>query len=239
MAMDRGIVALTAAAALLGGAARAADFSSVGNLAQAEFRLLAEDLGAAFSYKGVTPATSLGPLGFDVGLEVTETRMENSSLFARAGAGGQSRLLIPKLHVHKGLFGGLDIGAFAAAASEIDAALFGADLRYAVIDDGLATPAVGVRVSGTRATGLGDLKVSTLALDVTVSKKFTAITPYAGAGSVRVQSSASGTGLAEERFNRGRYFAGVNINVVAANVAFEAERMGGNTSLSAKLGWRF
>ena len=32
------------------------DFATVGTLAQGEFRRMSEDLGAAFSYKGVTPA---------------------------------------------------------------------------------------------------------------------------------------------------------------------------------------
>ena len=216
-----------------------ADFGSIGNLAQDEFRAISRDLGAAFAYKGVTPATALGPLGFDIGVEVTDTRMENSALFALAGAGGQSRLVIPKVHVHKGLFGGFDIGAFAAGAPDVSASLFGADVRYTFLDDGLATPAVGVRLSGTRATGLGDLKVSTAAVDLTVSKRFTALTPYVGAGTVRIQSSAAGTGLAEERINQARVFGGLNVNLLAVNLAFEAEKMGDNVSLSAKLGWRF
>jgi hypothetical protein len=65
------------------------------------------------------------------------------------------------------------------------------------------------------------------------------LTPYAGGGAVRVMSDASGSGLAKERFNKGRYFGGVNVNLLAINLAFEAEKMGGNTSLSAKIGWRF
>jgi hypothetical protein len=217
----------------------AADFPDIGALAQGEFRALSRDLGAAFSYKGVTPATALGPLGFDVGIEVTDTQMENSSLFALAGAGSQSRLVIPKLHVHKGIFGGLDVGAFVAGAPDISARLYGADVRYTLVDDGLVAPAIGLRASGTRASGMGPLKVSTLALDLIVSKRFTALTPYAGAGTVRVQSTASGTGLAEERINQGRVFGGLNVNLLAVNLAFEAEKMGDNVSLSAKLGWRF
>jgi hypothetical protein len=217
----------------------AADFPDIGVLAQGEFRALSRDLGAAFAYKGVTPATALGPFGFDVGIEVTDTQMENSSLFALAGAGSQSRLVIPKLHVHKGLFGGLDVGAFAAGAPDISARLYGADVRYTIVDDGLVAPAIGLRASGTRASGMGPLKVSTLALDLIVSKRFTALTPYAGAGTVRVESTASGTGLAEERINQGRVFGGLNMNLLAVNLAFEAEKMGDNVSLSAKLGWRF
>ena len=217
----------------------AADFATIGTLAQGEFRRLAEDLGAAFSYKGVTPAEPLGLTGFDIGVEVTTTRMENSSILRLAGAGGPSDIVIPKVHIHKGLWGGLDIGAFAGGASDVDARLFGAELRYAILNDGIATPAVGVRVSGSRATGLGDLRIATAALDLTVSKKFAILTPYAGAGTVRVQSSVRGTALAEESFNKGRVFAGVNLNLLTANLAFEAEKMGENTSLSAKLGFRF
>ena len=219
--------------------AHAADFTSIGALSQDEFRRLAQDLGAAFSYKGVTPATPLGTAGFDVGVEVTDTRMENSSVFSLAGAGSRSDLVIPKVHVYKGLFGGLDIGGFFAGATQVSATVYGADLRYALLDDTLTTPAVAVRLSGTRASGLGDLSMSTAALDVMVSKKFTALTPYLGAGTVRVAANARGTDLAEERFNKGRVFGGLNVNLVALNLAFEVEKMGPNTSLSAKVGWRF
>lgn len=217
----------------------AADFTSVGSLLQDEFKRLSQDLGAAISYKGVTPATPLGITGFDVGVAVTDTRMENSSLFSRAGAGNQSHLLIPRIHVLKGLPLGFDVGAFYAGASEVSATIYGAELRYALLDDTLTQPAVGLRLSGSKASGLGDLSLSTAALDLVVSKKFTALTPYVGAGTVRVQSSASGTGLAEERFNKSRVFAGLNVNLIGVNFAFEAEKMGENMSLSAKAGLRF
>jgi hypothetical protein len=219
--------------------AHAADFADVGGLLQGEFRDLARDLGAAFSYKGVTPATPLGALGFDVGVEVTETRMEHSRLFALAGAGDTSRVVIPKLHVHKGLPLGFDISAFVAGATDIDARLFGAGVRWTLADDGWVFPAVGIRASATRATGTGDLKLGTAAVDVMVSKKFAALTPYAGAGAVRTQASVANSALREERLNESRVFAGVNLNLLAANLAFEAEKMGDNLSLSAKLGWRF
>ena len=220
-------------------AAHAGDFSALGALSQDQFLRLSHDLGAAISYKGVTPATTLGVLGFDVGVEVTDTRVRNSDAFARSGAGGHSHLVVPKLHLNKGLPWGFDIGAFVGAVPEVSATLFGADLRYGILDDGLATPAVALRVSGTRATGLGDLGVSTLALDVMASKKFTLLTPYVGAGTVRVRSRAANTALQEASFNKGRVFGGLNVNLVGVNLALEAEKMGDNTSLSAKIGWRF
>ena len=219
--------------------AHAADFHDIGGLLQGEFRDLSRDLGAAFSYKGVTPATPLGTLGFDVGLELTETRMEHSRLFALSGAGDTSRVLIPKVHAHKGLPLGFDVSAFVGGATDIDARLFGAGVRWTLADDGWVFPALGIRGSATRATGTGDLKISTAAVDLMVSKKFTAVTPYAGAGMVRTQASVSNSLLREERISESRVFAGVNVNLLAANLAFEAEKMGDNLSLSAKLGWRF
>ena len=54
-----------------------------------------------------------------------------------------------------------------------------------------------------------------------------------------MQAKASNTVLAEEKFNRSRVFGGLNVNLVGANFALEAEKMGGNTSLSAKVGLRF
>jgi len=227
------------AAALLSTAAHSADFGSVGSLAQDEFRALTQELGAAFSYKGVTPATPLGVLGVDVGVEVTDTRVDNSQLFSRAGAGSVSDIVVPKLHVYKGLPAGFDIGAFIGGASEVGATLLGADLRYALVDDTLTSPAFALRFAGTRATGLGDLKVWTASLDAMISKRFALFTPYAGGGLVRTHATVDNSTLSDESANRGRGFIGANLNLVAANVAIEAERMGSNTSLSVKLGFRF
>jgi hypothetical protein len=56
---------------------------------------------------------------------------------------------------------------------------------------------------------------------------------------VRIKANAANTGLAEEKFDKGRVFGGVNLNLVGVNLAFEAEKLGNNTSLSAKLGIRF
>lgn len=231
--------AVAAAAALLSTGAAAADFSSIGSLTQGEFHDLAEDLGAAFSYKGVTPATPLGVLGFDLGLEVSDTRLEHSSLLERAGGGSSSDIVVPKVHFTKGLPAGFDIGGFVGGSTQLDATLLGLELRYAVIDDTLTTPAVGLRLAGTHTSGMGDLSLYTASLDAMVSKRFTVFTPYAGIGAVRVAASAKNTGLSDETLTHGRGFLGAQFNFVGANLAFEAERMGSNTSLSAKVGIRF
>jgi len=219
--------------------AMAGDFSAIGALSQDQFRKVSEDLGAALSYKGVTPATPLGLAGFDIGLEVSATDIRNSDLFSLAGSGSPDTIVVPKLHVYKGLPFGIDIGAFVGGASDVNATLYGLDARWALLDDGVATPAVAIRLSGTRASDIGSVRISTLAGDLMVSKKFAIATPYLGAGVVRTNSEAGGTGLADEAFNKSRVFAGLNLNLAVLNLAFEAEKLGENTTLSAKAGWRF
>lgn len=217
----------------------AGEFPSLGDLSQDQFRRLSEDLGAAFSYKGVTPATPLGAVGFDIGLEVSATDIRNSDIFRLAGNSAPDYITVPKLHIYKGLPFGIDLGASIGGASNVSATVYGLDARYALLADGIATPAVAFRVSGTRTSDIGGLKISTMAGDVMVSKKLTIATPYIGAGVVRTISEAKGLGLAEEDFRKSRVFAGLNVNFAIVNVAVEAEKMGNNTTLSAKAGWRF
>jgi hypothetical protein len=223
----------------LGLPAVAGDLPNLSSLSQSQFRGLSEDLGAAFSYKGVTPATALGPWGFDLGLELSVTDVKNNEAFKQAGGGAPDNLFVPKLHIYKGLWPGFDIGGFVAGSADVDATLWGLDLRYAFVQESLTTPAFAARVSGTRSSDIGTLRVQTLGVDLMLSKRFTAITPYIGAGMVRIDSKAGVSGLADETFNKGRLFGGLNLNLAIINLAFEAERLGDNTTLSAKAGWRF
>jgi len=228
-----------AALATLACSAYASDLSNVNNVTQDQFHGIVEDLGAAFSYKGVTPATELGPFGFDVGVELTDTKTRNSGAFHAAGAGDPGDIFMPKIHAYKGLGLGFDLGAFVGSASTVHATVVGLDLRYALVDDSLTMPAIAVRLSGTRAQDMGDLSLNTTGLDLMVSKKLVAFTPYAGIGTVRVTSNIDNSSLSKEKFDKGRGFVGLNMNLVGANFAVEAEQTGSNASLSAKVGLRF
>ena len=126
--------------------AMAASITTLGTLGQAEFRTLSEDLGAALSYKPVTPAAPLGTTGFDIGVEVTQTDMSKSSqAWSKATNGGStiSKLYVPKLHVAKGLPFGIDVAAFYSKIPTTNISLCGGELRYAILDGGLAIPAIG------------------------------------------------------------------------------------------------
>ena len=204
---------------------------------QSEFKIFSEDLGAALSYKAVTPPTPLGITGFDIGLEITSTKMRN---LGTATGGSMNNLPLPKLHVYKGLPMNFDIGAVYSAVPNSNIKYFGGELRYAIMEGGMALPAVGVRGAITKLTGVDKLSLSTKSLDISVSKGFLMFSPYAGAGVVWTDSTPNGiAGLAKESFQQTKVFIGGNLNLGLTNLAFEADKTGSANSVSAKVGFRF
>ncbi|OIR19891.1 hypothetical protein GALL_07760 [mine drainage metagenome] len=222
--------------------ASAANISTLGALSQPEFRTLSEDLGAALSYKPVTPAAPLGTTGFDMGIEVTQTDMSKSSqIWSKATGGGSpiNNLYIPKLHIDKGLPFGIDVAAFYSKVPTTNISLYGGELRYAILDGGVTQPAVAIRGSFTKLSGINQLSLDTKGIDLSISKGFAMFTPYAGIGQVWVNSTANGVNLAAESFTQGKVFVGANLNLGFSNLAAEVDKTGGIQSISMKLGFRF
>ena len=234
---------LLAAVALLAAvpAVQAADIGTLQNLSQAEFRDLSEDLGAALSFKPMIPSESMGTTGFDVGIGVTGTRLAHRGAWAKASGGNEpeSTLPVATVRVHKGLPFDVDVGASFSATST-NAKAIGGEVRWAVLPGSTVTPAVALRASASVLTGVGQMDLNTYGFDVSVSKGFAMLTPYAGVGTVLVHSRPdAGTGLARERFSQTKVFAGLNVNLGLANLAFEADRTGDATSYGVKAGLRF
>lgn len=224
--------------------ALAANISTLGALSQSDFKTLSEDLGAALSYKPVTPAESLGVTGFDIGIEVTQTDTSKSAQIwntATNGGGSVSKVYVPKLHIAKGLPLGIDIAAFYSKIPSSNISLTGAEVRYAIVEGGVATPAIAVRGAYTKLGGVDQLSLNTKSLDVSISKGFAMFTPYAGVGQVWVTSTPNVTPLtlSEEKFTQSKVFVGGNLNFGLTNIAAELDKTGGVQSVSLKLGFRF
>src|SRR4030067_737054 len=154
--------------------AQAATDLDLGGIAlQSDFRLLSEDLGAALSYKPLLPAEPLGVTGFDLGIEVTATKLEHAAIFDNAVTGdAPDTLYLPKLHVHKGLPFGFDIGASYAAVPDSNIKLWGAEVRYAILKGSTATPAVAGGGRQSAPQGGDQLKLTTTSGDPARSKDF-------------------------------------------------------------------
>lgn len=233
------------AAALLAAAAApalAADIDSIQLLSQNEFRLLSEDLGAALSFKPLIPSEALGITGFDLGVAVTGTKLKNVAILEKASSGGDvpSVLPVPTLRLHKGLPLNLDVGVAFSQVPGTNIRYAGGELRWAILPGSTLTPAVAIRGTLTRLTGVDQLDFDTKSLDISISKGFANITPYGGIGQVWVKSTPKGVhGLRGEDFTQTKVFGGVNVNFGLANLAFEADSTGGTTTVGAKLGFRF
>ena len=208
---------------------------------QADFRNLSEDLGSALSYKGIAPAEPLGVTGFDLGLEVTQTSLAKSaSLWNKIGVSNISNLYVPKLHVTKGLPLDIDIGGFISTIPTTGINLYGGELRWAFLPGSTTMPAVAVRGSLTKLTGVSQLSLDTKGLDLSISKGFAMFTPYAGIGQVWTNSTPeASTGLTKESFTQSKLFVGGNLNLGITNLAAEYDKTGAAKSISLKLGFRF
>jgi hypothetical protein len=217
----------------------AANINNIAGLSQTQFKLFSEDLGSALSYKAVTPTAPLGVTGFDLGLEVTSTKLQNSALWQIATGDSMSSLIVPKLHVFKGLPLNFDIGAFYSSVPTTNIKLYGGELRYAILEGGAALPAVGIRGALTKLSGVSQIDLNTKSLDVSISKGFAMFTPYAGLGTVWVDSTPNIAGLASESFRQNKIYVGGNLNFGLVNVALEYDKTGSAPSYSAKLGFRF
>ncbi len=237
------LLPLAALACLAQPALAASNITNLQGVSQAEFRNLSEDLGSALSYKAVTPAAPLGITGFDVGVEVTQTSMTKSAALwntITGGGGNVNYLYVPKLAISKGLPFGIDIGGFYSRIPTTNISLYGVELRYAIVSGSVATPAIGIRAAMTKLNGVSVLSLDTKSVDLSISKGFAMLTPYAGIGEVWTNSTANGVPtLSGVSFGQNKLFAGLNLNLMVTNLAVEFDKTGASRSLSAKLGFRF
>lgn len=214
------------------------NFDHLQNLSQTEFTLLAKDFTAAASYKAIAPGAPLGITGFDLGVEVSSTQLANSTVWNKAGA-DISSVILPKLHLHKGLPFDIDIGASIAATPNSDIKLVGFEARYAILAGSVATPSLSVRAATTRLSGVSQLDLNTQSLELTASKGFLLFTPYVGVGRVWGSITPHVLGLHKVSTTANKLFAGLNANMGLINLLAEVDRTGDNETVSVKVGFRW
>lgn len=214
---------------------------------QEDFDLAMQDLQAAFSFKPLAPAEPLGITGFHAGLIASYTGIENEQAW-RNISGGQDfeDLGMVAIAAGKGLPFGIDIGAFIADVPNSNVNLFGAELRYAFAEGGVATPAIGLRLAYTRLNGVDELDFDTKSIDISISKGFTLLTPYVGVGRVfssatpHVEDPVLGVPAYRKSDNSdNKFYGGVRISLTLLQVSAEIDQTGENTSYNLRLALGF
>ena len=219
-----------------------AEIDQLQTLSQAEFRQLAEDLGAALSYKPLQPIEPLGFPGFDIGVAATGTKLDHPDLFKRVTNDGDfpSTLLVPSVRASIGLPLNFDLSGMYSSVPKTGVSLGGAALSWAAYGGSTWLPALGLRASYTKMFGVDQLDFNSSGLDASISKGFGPFTPYLGAGKVWSKSTPqSTTGLQPESIGQTKVFAGIGFKITVVNFVAEYDRTGSANSYGAKLGLRF
>lgn len=220
--------------------ASAFDINQLQAVGQRDFRLLSEDLGAALSYHPQTPTEPLGITGFDLGASLTMSKVANKDSLGRASSGSVPGYIpVPTLRANKGLPFGFDVGLMYSKVPGSDISLWGGEARWAFLRGGIAAPAVGLRGSFTRLSGVDQLDMSTKGLDLSASKGFAVLTPYIGVGRTWITSTPHVANLQKEDFTLNKVFLGVGFKLALFNMNAELDRTGQSNAYSLKAGIRF
>lgn len=202
----------------------AKDIRFISGLTQGQFKDFTKEAGAAISFKNTAPAEPLGITGFEAGIEVSAVDISGNDYMNKAfGGNAPSYAVLPKLRARKGLPLGIDVGAMYSYVPDSNIKLWGIEVSKAILEGTAATPALGVRGTYSRLSGVNDLDLQTAGIDASISKGFLILTPYAGAGGVWVRSEAkgnlqafstilNGAPLKSEDVFQPRVFAGVQVS---------------------------
>lgn len=234
--------AVTAAAAFAAApAVQAADLNTLQNLNQVQFRALSEDLGSLAAYKPLIPSESTGITGFDLGGAAGISQVKNKGEFqiATNNEDAPSTLNHVSFRANKGLPFDFDIGGSATTVLDTNIQVYGGDVRWAAVLGGAVIPAVALRLAFSSISGVDQLELDTVSYDISLSKGFAFITPYAGLGQVQVKATPINVGLQAEKFNLTRVFAGANVALGLMNFIVEVDKTGDAANLGMKLGIRF
>ena len=180
---------------------------------RAGYTKLVSQLGFALAPNSAHPARTNGLAGFDVSLQASLTRIDASADYWRRGTEGEGRagaapgnadpaslLQLYALELRKGFGFGVEAAASLGVMPETSVLSWGADVRVALLE-GLRhgafryLPDTSVGASLRHATGLGELSLSTLALDARLSHPFVfrsgfIVTPWLGYQWLRISADS-------------------------------------------------
>jgi hypothetical protein len=225
-------------------AASADRLGRLGQLSDREFKYASEAIGAVMSYRPVAPPEPQGLTGFDIGVSMTNSSLSYRGAAAVEKAHGNLYLddavQAYRLDIHKGLPFDVDVGLYFADVPGLGLGARGLEARYALLSGDYATPTISLRGAYTYASNSDDLSINTRSLDVSISKGFAMLTPYAGIGYVWVDSDGKGdANHLHSSPELSKYYAGINMGLGLVNLAFETDITGSTISWGMKLGLRW
>lgn len=145
----------------------------------------------------------------------------------------------PRLNLQNAPLPGLDFDGYYTSIPDTDISLMGGLVSYPLTDGGRHGPAIAIRGTYSRLTGVEDFHLTTRGLELSFSKGFDSFTPYAGLGTVWIDGETDIDGLNNESLSTNKYFMGFNFDLGLMSIAAETEQTGDSTTARARFGLRF
>ncbi len=195
---------------------------------EGDFRDFHRHFSAAAYHYPRHGASPLGLVGFNVYVDAAVDREFDDEPFAETVIDGDLNgdlLAVARVGARKGLPGGIDLGVSYARALGGDVDLISADLQWAMIEGGPATPALGLRLTGTRTVNAGAYELDQYGAEVLLSKGFAILTPYVGGGVVHSKGTLSSAARTfEDTHTRGIFYGGLTLNLLLPKITVEVEK---------------
>jgi len=163
--------------------------------ANGNFQAFGRSFGAAMSSANLMPPETLGHAGFSLTAELSTVRFSSGLLLPTERA-QPTTLLMPGLHVRKGLPFSLELGTRVAWVEKSHMAAATGELKWAISEGFTYLPDLGLRAHVTRLLGARGMSLTTAGLDVGVGKQFplggmVTLTPYGGLDLVGVRARSA------------------------------------------------
>ena len=207
----------------------AASWEVNGNASPEDFRAFHRRFSSDAYFYPRHGAAPLGLTGFEAYADATyDGDFDDESFNTTAVTGDYTGgfLSIARVGVRKGLPGGIDLGVSYGKALGGDVKLISAEIQYAIAKGGLVSPALSIRVTGTRTLDAQAYDLDQYGAEVLLSKGFAVVTPYIGAGIVHNRGkldSPLGFSL-EESDTRPVFFGGVTLSLLVPKIHIEVEK---------------
>lgn len=215
------------------------DFEIQPTATQGDFKDVAEDVAAILNSKSLTPAEPYGITGFGIGVFGTYVDTKNPDAWQNVIGEEVDEIGMVGIVAQKGLPLGIDVGASYSFVPQADGKVLGLEVRYALLEGGVATPAVGLRGSYSKLSGFDDLKYDSYGVDLSVSKGFGPFTPYAGIGHVWSKFEVKNQLLLDdEDIDDVRFFIGLRLSALFG-ITPEYERIGDHDVFNLRIGFAF
>lgn len=207
---------------------------------QQDFEGIMQDASAALNFKSLGPAEATGITGIGIAAFVSYVPVENEQNWRRITGTDVDAVGMAGIIVRKGLPFNIDVGAFYSTVPGTGADVFGGEVKYAILEGGVASPALAVRGTYVATSGIEDFDYTAWGADVSLSKGFALVTPYIGAGFVSYTADPNNVfGLQEVEDDGERIFIGMRIGLALIDIIPEYERVGDNNSYNLLLGLSF